>query len=186
MITNPQVARRYAKSLLELAQQRGVLEAVRQDMALLVATANENRSLRLLLASPIISPVKKQSALKALFGASFNELSTAFIALLSKKGRETDLYGIALAFEQQYNKLSGISVAKLTTAAPITEALREQFKALVAKETGNTVSLQEEVDASILGGFRLQMGDRQIDSTVKSKLAALRLNLIDNTYISKL
>ena len=94
--------------------------------------------------------------------------------------------GITHAFEQQYNNRMGIAVAQVTTATPITEELRAKFSNLVAKETGLKVQLQEQVDPSILGGFRLQMGDRQIDSTVKAKLAALRLKLIDNTYISKL
>lgn len=186
MTTNAQVAHRYAQSLLQLAVEKGSLEEVRADMNLLSVTAAENRALRLLLTSPIVTGEKKLNTLKAVFGQYFSALTSSFITLLCKKGREADLVGIAHAFEKQYNTRMGIAVAQVTTATPITEELRTKFSNLVAKETGSKVQLQEQVDPSILGGFRLQMGDRQIDSTVKAKLAALRLKLIDNTYISKL
>ena len=85
MTTNAQVARRYAQSLLQLAVEKGSLEEVRADMALLSATAAENRALRLLLTSPIVTGQKKLDTIKALFGQHFSVLTSSFITLLCKK-----------------------------------------------------------------------------------------------------
>ena len=185
-MNNPQVAHRYAKALLDLAKEMASVEGVRADMALVAATSAESRDLRLLFASPIVTPLKKLEVFKALFGATVNKLTTAFVELLGHKGRIDLILAIAGAFEQQYNDLNNVAVATLTTATPIDPTLRAQFMALVAKETGKTATLIEQVNPDVIGGFLLQMDNQQIDSTVKTQLANMRLKLIDNTYISKL
>lgn len=185
-MTNQAVASRYAKSLIELAQSLNLLEEVHNDMALIAQVAADSRQFRQLLHSPIIAKYKKTAAIKALLGQHVTDLTYKFIDLLTNKGRESDLIGIAEAYQRQYNKLKGYSIATVTTAVAIDDALRTKFKSLVTSKTGKQVTLKELVDPSIKGGFILKMEDQQIDSSIKSRVADLRLKLIDTTYIPKL
>lgn len=168
------VASRYAKSLIELAQEKGILEDVHNDLYLFKTTCDESRDLRLMLKNPIISSDKKLASLKAIFGKSFGELPTLFFEIVSRKNREPLLYPIAQEVHRQYNALKGIESATVTTAIPLDKELRAEFQKMVKNISGKEVELSEEVDSEIIGGYVLQVADKQIDASVKSKLQTLK------------
>jgi F-type H+-transporting ATPase subunit delta len=180
------VASRYAKSLLDLAEEKGTLEQVRQDMQLFTKTAEESRDLRLLLKNPIVKSDKKHAILDAIFGGKVSELTSKFFEIIAKKNREAVLESVAAEFETQYNLRKGIQTATVVTAVPLDAALRGQFQQMVANKTGKTIQLEEKVDPSLIGGFVLTIGDTQVDDSIKSSLQRLRNKFNDNTYISKL
>ena len=95
------IATRYAKSLLELANEQGKLEAVHTDV-LLLQSASKNRDLHLMLKSPIIHADKKISVFKVLFGDKMDNLTMAYMSLLANKGREGYLPEITAEFLNQY------------------------------------------------------------------------------------
>ncbi|MBI3239194.1 MAG: ATP synthase F1 subunit delta [Flavobacteriia bacterium] len=101
------VAIRYAQALLELAIENNTLESVSRDMTYLSTVNNENRDFQLLLSSPIIKADKKIAVLNEIFGA-FETVSTAFIALIAKNGRESILPEIAEAFHELVKEKKGI------------------------------------------------------------------------------
>ncbi len=79
-----------------------------------------------------------------------------------------------------------IRTAKLITAAPANDALKQAVKAKAeASLPGYTVELEEKVDPSIIGGFILEMGDRSVDASVRRDLAEVRKQFRDNLYISQ-
>lgn len=180
------VASRYAKSLLELAKERGVLEQVHNDMASFVRINNENPQLARVLKNPIIPHFKKAAILKSLLEGKFDSLSLAMFELVTKKGREGYLYSLAKEFQIQYRLLKGIQSAEVTTTFPLTEDQKSNFIAIVKKISGkDTIELKETVKPEIIGGYILSVGDRQIDQSVKSKINSLKNKFSDNPYISK-
>lgn len=180
------VASRYAKSLIDLAEERGTLEEVRQDMQLFSKTANETRDFRLLLKNPIVKSDKKLSILKAIFDGKISDLTSKFFQIITQKNREAILESVAAEFETQYNLRKGIQIASVTTAVPLTEDLRNEFSQMVARKTGKTIQLEEKIDPSLIGGFVLTIGDTQVDDSIKSSLQRLRNKFNDQTFISKL
>ncbi|HXX62373.1 MAG TPA: F0F1 ATP synthase subunit delta, partial [Bacteroidota bacterium] len=64
---NLRVARRYAAALMAFAEQSGRIDQTARDCALIDSALSTSRSLRLLTASPVVSPLKKASVFKALF-----------------------------------------------------------------------------------------------------------------------
>ncbi len=183
---NPRLAYRYAKSLMDLAQEQNNLEPVVQDMQLLHATVESSPELAQLLRSPIVKADKKNAILQAIFGNRIGKLSQAFVQLLTSKGREGFLPEIAAAFIAQYKEMKRIRTAKLITAAPANDALKQAVKAKAeASLPGYTVELEEKVDPSIIGGFILEMGDRSVDASVRRDLAEVRKQFRDNLYISQ-
>lgn len=173
------VASRYAKSLIELAKEQNVLEAVYQDMLLFKDTADKNRGLMLALKSPVVRHEKKLNILKALFEARVNSVSYAIFTIITKKNREAILDEIANEFVKSYNLFRGIQGATVTTTTPLTDELRKQFMDLVANATGRTVQLAEKIDPNIIGGYVLKIDDRQIDASLRSRLNELKLQFVN-------
>jgi len=173
------VASRYAKSLIELAKEQNVLEAVYQDMLLFKDTADKNRGLMLALKSPVVRHEKKSGILKSLFKERVNPVSFAIFDIITKKNREAILDEIAVEFINAYNVHMGIEKATVVTPTPLTDELRKQFTDIVANATGKTVQLAEKVDNALIGGYVLTVGDRQIDASLRSRLNELKLQLVN-------
>lgn len=179
------IASRYAKSLLDLSDEQGALEEVNKDMLLLSKMASENRDLVLMLKSPVVSHDKKLAILNSVFGGKVHELTLAIFRILAKKHREEYLVAIAVEFHHQYNLRKGIEEATVTTTFPLDAALQKEFESIVARISGKKVELTQKVDESIIGGFVLKIGDRQIDDSLSSKLSALKLKFSKNPYVKE-
>lgn len=180
------VASRYAKSILELAIEKGVLEEVHQDMQLLLTLDESTPELGLMLNSPIVNSDKKLKILKALFPKGSSELTLPFFEIVSKKNRDNVLMEIAKEFHNQYNESKGIQLAIVTTTFPLDEKLRKEFVQIVKEISGlKDVELIEKINPDIIGGFILKVNDRQLDESLNSKLKALRLEFSHNLYEKK-
>lgn len=179
------LAYRYAKSLLDLAEEKQQVEAVYDDIVSL-QKAMDNRDLWLLLKSPIVNTDKKLSIIKAIFGDKLSEMTNMFVNIVTKKHREFYLPEIANAFIQLYKKRKHIVKAKLTSAVAVNDDLINKIKAIVLADTKeDSVELETAVDATLLGGFILQYDDKLIDASIASKFAKLEADLQDNDYVRK-
>jgi len=185
-MTDSRAAARYVKSLLQLAVQKNVLEEVHQDMLLFSKTVRENHQFELLLGSPIIKHDKKRDILQAVFKGKVNTLTLSIFDILTKKNREPLLPAIAEQFHAAYNEYKQIGVATVTTAVPLDDALRAEIRAIVQKlYNKSSVNLKEKIDTNMIGGFVLNVGDRQIDASLKNKLKSLQVKFSHNPYIKE-
>lgn len=180
------VASRYAKSLIELADEKGVLEQVHNDMLLFSKVVSQNRDFELLLTNPVITPDKKLAVLTGIFGGKVQQMTQMFFNIVTSKNRESVLTFIASEFEKQYNELKGIQVVTVRSAVPLAPAQRDALIKQLTAETGKIIQLKESVDPSLIGGFVLRVGDKQIDNSVKNSLRKLKKDFKDNSYINKL
>lgn len=174
------VAFRYAKSLIDLARERGITDTVAADMQLFGQTARESRGLVLALQSPVVKHYKKLEILKALFQKRVDPVTFSIFEILTRKNREGLLPAIAEEFQRQYDDLKGIQKAEVTTVVPLTEAQRKAFIEEVARATGRTVQLHERLNPKLIGGYVLRVGDRQIDASIRSRLNELRVAFLQN------
>jgi F-type H+-transporting ATPase subunit delta len=172
------VASRYAKSLIELAKEKQVVDTVYQDMLLFKQVSDENRGLMLALGSPVVRHDKKLGILKGIFADKVSPVTFTIFNIITKKNREAILHHIADEFVKLYDDYRGIQKAQVTTSTPLTAELKAQFEKIVAEATGKTVDLEETVDAKLIGGYVLRVGDRQIDASLRSRLNQLKLNLL--------
>jgi len=179
------IASRYAKSLLSLAEEQGALEAVHDDMKLFSQMIEENRDFELLLNSPVVVSTKKLVILNQVFEGKVNDLTLKFFVLLTRKKREGYLPAVATEFHHQYNVSKGIAEATVTTTFALNDELRKEFNSVVAKISGKNVELTEKIDETLIGGFVLKIGDRQIDDSISARLSALRLKFSQNPYVKE-
>src|SRR5829696_5090324 len=104
-MTNPRLAARYAKSLLDLSIEQNNLEAVYSDMKYLLSVNKGNPDFVALLKSPVISSDKKLNIIQKITEGKVSGLTFLFIRLITQKARERNLPEIVKAFIDQYNKL---------------------------------------------------------------------------------
>ena len=170
-------ASRYAKSLLELAQDKKVLDNVYADMQLFSAVAEQNRVFAIMLKNPIINHDKKRNILRALFEKRMHELTLLAFDLITKKNRESILEEVAREFQIQYNNLMGLQAAEITTTIKLDDKLRKSFNDLVEDISGRKSDLQEVVDDELVGGFVLKVGDYRLDQSIKTQLQNIKKEL---------
>jgi F-type H+-transporting ATPase subunit delta len=179
------VAIRYAKSLLSLAKEQGVLEEVKNDMDLVSQTCADNKDFELLLKSPIVKGDKKLAILNAVLENQVNQMTLAFVEIITKKGRESVLAEIAESFINQYRSDKNITTALIKTAVPMTDELRTQIQELIKQSAKGEVELVEEVDAELVGGFVLRISDQQVNTSIQNQLHKLKREFDANPYIKE-
>lgn len=167
------VASRYAKSLLDLAQEQGQLDAVKKDMESVVSVLKSNSELLAILKNPIISGDKKRNILAAIFEGKISPTIVSFFYILVNKGRAAILLDIAQEFVREYNEAKGIVKASVTSATALSDTNLAELQQIITGEIKAEVILKNIVDPSLIGGFVVRVGDRQIDASIAGKLNKL-------------
>lgn len=169
-----QVASRYAKSLIDLAEEQNALEPIKKDIDTFIAVVRENSQLAAILRNPIINTDKKLGILIDLFGKTFHKVVLSFFTIVIRKGRSEILYSTAKEFVNEYNQRQGIIKATVTSAAPLSGRSKEQIANVVREATRSQVILETKVDRNLIGGFVLKVGDKQFDGSIASNLLRLK------------
>jgi F-type H+-transporting ATPase subunit delta len=186
-MSNPRLAARYAKSIVDLSTEQKQLDAVYTDMKFFKAVFKSNPDFVALFESPIIKADKKEKIVAAVVADRVGKLTIAFVNLLINKGRESYLPEIADAFIDQYNELKGIRKVKLTTATAVSEAIQSSIIDKVKKAPGiNSVELETAVKEELIGGFILETGGQLIDASILRDLNDVKRQFLENDYVSKI
>lgn len=171
---------RYTKALFNLANEKGLLDSVKNDMDTVFHVMNESEELLLLMQNPVLSSPLKEDALNRIF-TSFNKITLAFIGLLLKNRREEYLLDISRNFLDKYRLSKGIETAVFTTANTVDSAMLEKVRNIIAKALNSQIELSNNVDDRIIGGYILRVGDKQYDASVYSNLAKMKRKLLSTT-----
>lgn len=174
------VASRYAKSLIDLAKEQDHLEEVKGEMEQIVAIIRSSTELQAVLNNPIVKTDKKLKILAALFENKVRPEVLAFFNIMVRKGRSELVYATALEFIREYNEVKGIVHAEVTSAAPLSATNLEALRTSIAEQIQADVILANKVDESLIGGFVVTVGDRQIDASLAGKL-----NKLERYFISQ-
>ncbi|MEQ9468816.1 MAG: ATP synthase F1 subunit delta [Ekhidna sp.] len=174
------IAVRYATPILQLAEEKKVLDSVKADMESFIKVCDESKDFALMLRSPIIPHLKKAEILKKIFTGKVNELTLQAFDLLTRKKRESMLEGVAQEFIHLYNAKKGLAEVSVTTSIKMDADMRKAFEKLARDITGKEPILNEKVDAELVGGYILKVGDRQIDDSVSGQLKELKLKFSKN------
>jgi F-type H+-transporting ATPase subunit delta len=170
-------ARRYARAVFELATEEGRVEAWGRRLAT-VSELLSNPQVAAVLTNPTIAVSRRME----LISAAPRELdpeATNLARLLIESNRVGDVREVAAQFEALADEAEGRVRATVTTAVELDPAERERIAAQLSKRLGKEVRLEVVVDERILGGLKLQYGDRLIDASVATKLQQLRRRLAD-------
>ncbi|MGO4773609.1 ATP synthase F1 subunit delta [Flavobacterium sp. W22_SRS_FK3] len=175
-MASTRAAIRYAKAILDLANSKGVAEAVNNDMKLIASTIESNAELSTFIENPTTTVEIKESALLEVF-ANVNGVTKGLFHLLFENKRFEILQAIALEYKKLFDESNGVEVAKVTTAIPMDAALEAKVLAKVATLSDKKITLENIVDPSIIGGFILRIGDQQYNASVANRLQVLKREL---------
>ncbi|MGB5190208.1 ATP synthase F1 subunit delta [Robiginitalea sp.] len=168
---------RYAKALMDLAVERDQVSGMDGDMRLILDTIQENESLRDVLHSPTLTGVDKKNALKTLFKGA-QPLTMELFNLLATNKRIGILKGIAEQFIALFEQMKGHEVATVVTAVPLNKDLEAKILKKLQEISGKEVTLENEIDTDLIGGFILRVGDLEYNASISGKLEKLERKLL--------
>ena len=168
---------RYSKALLELAVEQNKVDLILKDMDFFFHSSRDNNDLLVFLKSPVIRADKKLNVLNELF-SNFNVLTTSFMQLIVKNGRESLLPEIAASFITLVKDHKGIVPVTLISATTLSKESKDKILSKI--KISGQIELTELIDEKLIGGFVVRIGDIQIDASVNNQLKKLKLDLITN------
>lgn len=173
------LARTYAEALLAAAEKQGAAEAVAEQFgSLLDEVFPSVQGLETLLSSPAVNRKRKDAALTDLFEGRATPLFVDFLRLLNRKDRLGLLRLVGIAYrtlrDNQANRLSVI----VETAAPLDAAQRAALETTLAGMTGKNPVLVVRENPELIGGLVVRVGDKVYDTSVRSKLRAVKNKLL--------
>ena len=172
------LAARYAKALYALAAERNALAETEEQMQALLQLFQGDAKVAKLLANPLTDSVPAGAALdEALAAQGVGVLVRHFIGVVAANRRLRDLQMLTEGFLAYVAARRGEVVAQVTTAHGLSDAQRGQLYARLAEAGYGAVRLVEQMDPAVLGGLRLQIGDKLFDTTVISRLNRLNYSL---------
>ena len=175
------VSKTYGEALFDLAVEEGQLDVVEEEVRLLLATCDENEDFIKLLNHPKITREEKVKVVETVFKDRLSQTMTGFLVLVVEKGRNDELESILKYFLERVREYKNIGVAKVTSAVPLSE---EQKKSVEQRllETTKYVSFEMDyaVDESLIGGRVIRIGDRVVDSSIRTRIDRMAKTLMNS------
>ncbi len=168
-------ARRYAKAVFELAQAEGKVDEWAHRLRR-VRELFADHGVAAVLTNPTIA-VAQREALVATAPHLFDDETTNLARLLIESGRVDQAPAIEDEFQRLADDDSGRVRATVTTAIELEREDRDRVERELSKRLNKEVRLDVVVDPGVIGGLKLQYGDRVVDATVATRLQQLRRQL---------
>jgi ATP synthase F1 delta subunit len=163
----------YAEALFEVAREKGELDAIREQLAQFAEALDGNRDLQVFFFSPYFSSAEKSDGAKrAIAGADAEFVN--FLELLIEKQRMTEIFRIRRQFEELWKRENRHIDVTVTSAVELDPAVVSKIGEEIERQTGQQVDLASRVDADILGGVVLQVGNMVLDASIRNRLEKLR------------
>ncbi|MFQ5570786.1 MAG: ATP synthase F1 subunit delta [Rhodothermales bacterium] len=173
-MNNLTIARRYAQALYEEAARAQCVDGVDEDIALIRDALGGSRELVRFFESPVISREKKESVVQSLFAERVQPTTLRFLRLLIGKKREELFPDVVRAYHALRDEQVGIVEAQVRVAYPLSEQEETQLAQALERMEGRRIRLHVELDAGLLGGLVVRIGDTVYDGSVSHQLTSLR------------
>ena len=174
MINNT-LARRYAKSLVQIGSEDGLIDRFREELTAIDRIFSANAELKAAFGNPAFTAEQKKEIMKDLIARiKCSELVGNFLLLLVDKNRVAFLGQIVQAYEKLADEFSGVIRPVVRTAFALDDSQIASIQSALEKKTGKKVVLQVAVDQSLMGGVVTQIGDTAYDSSVKTQLKRIQ------------
>jgi len=172
-MTNVRVARRYARAIISLAEERKQLETIAADFDRLRSLMKSSKDLELFVLNPTIGKSKKKIVFTELFSSLVDQLTMQFLLLLVTKGREAVLLEIIDEYGAMVDEKMGIVRAEVQSVVELNKTQSSNLTKQLEGYTGKKVEVTYSLDSSLQGGFLAKLGDTVIDASVRRQLEML-------------
>tara|TARA_Y100001960_G_C14704387_1_gene843535 strand:- start:43 stop:630 length:588 start_codon:yes stop_codon:yes gene_type:complete len=170
------LAGRYATALFELSDEEKQLDQVASDLNAIKSMLSNSEDLRRFIQSPVVAREDQQKAMQALLQeAGIGQLTRNLIGVVVDNRRLHSLSSIIDGYFSLLAKARGETTAEVISANSLSKAQQDAIMVSLKREMGSKVTLETRVDETLLGGIIVKIGSKMIDTSLKTKLAQLRL-----------
>ena len=168
------VSRTYGDALFELAVEENQVDELSEEIQVLTEILEQNKDFEKIMVHPEIPQETKLQVIEDVFKGRVSDALTGFLRIVAAKGRYKELPGIFAYFTARVKEYKKIGVAEVTSAIPLTGVQKQKVEQKLLQTTPyETMEIEYKVDAAKIGGLMIRIGDRVVDGTVSSRLAAL-------------
>ena len=169
------MAGRYATALFDLAREANAIDAVKSDLDRFDALVAESADLTRLVRSPAFSAKEQLQALSAVLERiGIGGLAANFLKLVTSNRRLFAVRDMIKAFRALVAQHKGEATAEVTVAEQLKDDHIQALRAALSSVSGKDVDLDIKVDPAIIGGLVVKLGSRMIDTSLRTKLNAIR------------
>ena len=169
------MAGRYATALFDLAHEANAVDAVRADLDRFGALVAESADLTRLVRSPVFSAAEQLQALSAVLDrAGIGGLAAKFLKLVTANRRLFAVRDMIKAFRELVARHKGEATAEITVAEQLKDEHIEALRAALKSVSGKDVDLHIKIDPAIIGGIVVKLGSRMVDTSLRTKLNAIK------------
>lgn len=171
------VSSTYSHALFEVAQEKNKLDDMLSEIKFVSETLIEFPNFYEILKTPQINSSEKKNITTKIFEGKISKETLNFLKIIIDKRREKQICDIADHFELLYCQHEGIVKGIAFTSMSMSEEQKKSLELKLSKKTGKNVTLENQIDKSLLGGVMIKFGDRVIDGSLKGKLKELEDSL---------
>ena len=169
----------YGEALFELAVEENRLDSLAEEIRSLQQILTENEDLEKLMNHPKISKDEKLQVMENIFKERVSEELMGLLSIMITKDRYRELDSVLEYFLNRVKEVKGIGVAYVTTVSGLSDVQKEQIVAKLLATTGyRQMEMHYQEDQSLIGGMVIRIGDRIVDSSIRTKLEELQKQLM--------
>ena len=168
----------YGDALFELALEQNELDSVAEQVDILAQSFAENPELLKLLTHPKISKEEKISVIENIFKGRFSDDIVGFLVIITEKDRGAEIENILRYFRAKVREYKKIGVARVVSATELSKEQKARVEEKLLQQTSyESFEVDYSVDASLIGGMVIRIGDRVVDSSIRTKLDTMAKGL---------
>jgi F-type H+-transporting ATPase subunit delta len=168
------VAKIYAEAIFRLSEAGGESEQLLGELAELVRFGREHPGVAEPLLSPLADPGKRRASIERIFRGRASDLFVDTLQVLNARRRLFLFSAVAEAFRKLFQRSRQVLDVHVETAVPLSPEQRAALAELTLELTGSRANLLESVAPRLLGGLVVRVGDRKLDTSLRSKLDRFR------------
>ena len=173
------ISKTYGDALFETALDTGKVDGLFEEAAFVGRVLDENPELLKLLHHPNIIKEEKLKVMESVFEGNVSSEMTGFLRVVIEKDRESELPAILDWFIDRVKEYKHIGKASVTSASELSEDQKKQIEKRLLETTAyESIEMTFSVDESLIGGLVIRIGDRVVDSSIKTKLYEMKRELM--------
>ena len=172
------VTKTYADALFELAVEEDKVDLLYDEVCDLIGILDENPELSQVMSHPGVDKNEKIDAIKNIFTGRVSGELCGLINQIVVNNRYEEIDGILAKFVEEVKEYRKIGVAHVVTPAALSDTQKDNIRRKLLETSGyEEMEMNYEIDPSLIGGIRIRIGDRIVDSSISTKLEDLARQL---------
>lgn len=168
------IASRYAEALFQVGEDTNSTTELYEELKAIVDILKSNKDFYGVLKSPLVGKLDKKSLVEKVFAGQISANLNNFLKIMIDKERVSAIEAVEKSFKELLNEKNNVIEGIAITAVAMSKDDIKELEAKLSSKYNKNVTLENQVDQSILGGVLVRLGNEEIDGTVKSRLSKMK------------